>query len=76
MATVTIDSTRTFKDLDLSFTIHPVRKDINTHVNEYAIINSVKNFLRIRIGERHLVCKSSDETVSFRDIGLDAFSLL
>jgi phage baseplate assembly protein W len=52
MATVTIDSTRTFKDLDLSFTIHPVRKDINTHVNEYAIINSVKNLVLTNFYER------------------------
>ena len=43
MATVDINSTRTFRDLDLNFTIHPIRKDINTHKNEYAIINSVKD---------------------------------
>ena len=45
MAQVSIDSTNTFKDLDLNFTIHPIRKDINTHKNEYAIINSVKNLV-------------------------------
>jgi phage baseplate assembly protein W len=45
MAQVNIDSTNTFKDLDLNFTIHPIRKDINTHKNEYAIINSVKNLV-------------------------------
>jgi phage baseplate assembly protein W len=45
MAQVNIDSTRTFKDLDLNFAIHPIRKDINTHKNEYAIINSVKNLV-------------------------------
>lgn len=52
MATVDIDSTRTFKDLDLNFTIHPVRKDINTHKNEYAIINSVKNLVLTNHYER------------------------
>ena len=52
MATVTIDSTRSFKDLDLNFGIHPIRKDINTHRNEYAIINSVKNLILTNHYER------------------------
>jgi len=52
MATVNIDSTRTFKDLDLNFNIHPVKKDINTHNNEYAIINSVKNLVLTNHYER------------------------
>lgn len=52
MATVDINSTRTFKDLDLNFTIHPIRKDINTHKNEYAIINSVKNLVLTNHYER------------------------
>lgn len=52
MATVDINSTRTFRDLDLNFTIHPIRKDINTHKNEYAIINSVKNLVLTNHYER------------------------
>ena len=52
MAQVTIDSTRTFRDLDLNFTIHPIRKDINVHKNEYAIINSVKNLILTNFYER------------------------
>jgi phage baseplate assembly protein W len=52
MATVTIDSSRTFRDLDLNFTIHPIRKDINVHKNEYAIINSVKNLILTNFYER------------------------
>lgn len=53
MATVnTIDTSRTFRDLDLNFTIHPVRKDINVHKNEYAIINSVKNLVLTNFYER------------------------
>jgi len=52
MATVDINSTRSFKDLDLNFTIHPIRKDINTHKNEYAIINSVKNMVLTNHYER------------------------
>jgi phage baseplate assembly protein W len=45
MATVTIQSDRTFRDLDLNFQIHPIRKDINIHKNEFAIINSIKNLV-------------------------------
>jgi phage baseplate assembly protein W len=45
MATTNIDSTRNFRDLDLNFAIHPIRKDINTHKAEYAVINSVKNLI-------------------------------
>ena len=52
MAQVDIQSPCSFKDLDLNFTIHPVRKDINTHKNEYAIINSVKNLILTNHYER------------------------
>jgi phage baseplate assembly protein W len=45
MATVNIDSTRNFVDLDLNFVIHPIRKDISTYKAEYAVINSVKNLI-------------------------------
>ncbi len=52
MATVKIESDRTFRDLDLNFTIHPVKKDINIHKNEFAIINSVKNLILTNYYER------------------------
>jgi len=52
MATVTINSARTFRDLDLSFTIHPIKKDINIHKNEYAVINSVKNLVLLNFYEK------------------------
>ena len=54
MATVTTTSnfTRTFKDLDLKFLVHPVRKDINKHLSEYAVINSVKNLILTNHYER------------------------
>lgn len=52
MATIDIDNARSFKDLDLNFTIHPVKKDINTHKNEYAIINAVKNLVLTNHYER------------------------
>jgi phage baseplate assembly protein W len=31
--------------LDLNFAIHPVRKDINKHRSELAVINSIKNLI-------------------------------
>ena len=52
MATTNIDSTRNFKDLDLNFAIHPIRKDINVHKAEFAIINSVKNLILTNHFER------------------------
>jgi phage baseplate assembly protein W len=54
MATITtnIETSRGFKDLDLNFTAHPIRKDVNKHVNEYAIINSVKNLMLTNHYER------------------------
>jgi phage baseplate assembly protein W len=45
MATTNIDSTRNYRDLDLNFASHPIRKDINTHKAEFAVINSVKNLI-------------------------------
>lgn len=52
MATVQTNTTRTFRDLDLNFTIHPIRKDVNIHKNEFAIINSVKNLILTNHYER------------------------
>ena len=52
MATTNIDSVRNFRDLDLNFAIHPIRKDINTHKAEYAVISSVKNLILTNHFER------------------------
>jgi len=52
MATTNIDTVRNFRDLDLNFAIHPIRKDINTHKAEYAVINSVKNLILTNHFER------------------------
>lgn len=52
MTTVTIPTSRTFRDLDLNFNIHPVKKDINTFSNEYAVINSIKNLVLTNHYER------------------------
>lgn len=52
MATVTTQITRKYSDLDLRFTIHPVKKDINKHVDEMAVINSVKNLVLLNHYEK------------------------
>ena len=48
----TISSERIFRDLDLNFNVHPVKKDVSKHINEYAIINSVKNLVSTNFYER------------------------
>jgi len=54
MANVNISiENRTFKDLDLNFTAHPVKKDITKTLNEYAIVNSVKNLVLTNFTKDH-----------------------
>jgi phage baseplate assembly protein W len=45
MATVNTNIARQYKDLDLNFTLHPVKKDVSKHIDEMAVINSVKNLV-------------------------------
>ena len=45
MATVKTNIAREFKDLDMNFTIHPIRKDVNKLTAERAVINSIKNIV-------------------------------
>ena len=45
MATVSTNIAREYSDLDLNFTIHPVKKDINRNLGPMAVINSVKNLI-------------------------------
>lgn len=52
MATVKTNIARQYKDLDLNFTIHPVKKDINKNIDEMAVINSVKNLILTNHYER------------------------
>jgi phage baseplate assembly protein W len=52
MATVNIKAERSFRDLDLNFTKHPIRKDVNVHTNETAIINAIKNLILTNHYER------------------------
>ena len=55
MATTQI--AREYTDLDLNFTIHPVKKDINKFKGELAVINSIKNLVltdHYEIGRAHV----------------------
>ena len=52
MATTISSSSRQYTDLDLNFLIHPVRKDINKHKDEMAVINSIKNLMMTNHYER------------------------
>ena len=45
MATVTTNIARQFKDLDLNFAIHPLKKDVNKHLDQMAVINAIKNLV-------------------------------
>ena len=45
MSIVTTDIVRAFRDLDLNFTIHPVKKDINKNTGPMAVVNSIKNLI-------------------------------
>jgi phage baseplate assembly protein W len=52
MTTIVAQTTRKYKDLDLSFTAHPIKKDVNKHVDDLAVINSVKNLILTNHYER------------------------
>lgn len=45
MATITTNIARQFKDLDLNFTVHPLKKDINKNLDQVAVINAIKNLV-------------------------------
>jgi phage baseplate assembly protein W len=52
MQTVKTNIARNYSDLDLNFNIHPVRKDIDRHTGEMAVINSIKNLMLTNHYER------------------------
>ena len=45
MATTTITIPQRYSDLDLNFTVHPVKKDINKFTGEMAVIHALKNLI-------------------------------
>ena len=52
MASITTNIVREFSDLDLNFTIHPIRKDINRVTGDRAVIASIKNLVLTNHYER------------------------
>ncbi len=69
---------RSFKDISLSFTKHPVTNDITILKNEDAIKKSVINLVRTRLNERffnNLIGTSVDNTL-FEIGNSDIFSFL
>jgi phage baseplate assembly protein W len=79
MANTTVSTfVRTFKDLDLNFTIHPVKKDINKRFDEVAITNSVKNLILTNFYERpfHPTTGSNVRRLLFDNVDFLTASLL
>ena len=61
-----VSISRSFKDISLSFTRHPVTNDITVLRNEDAIKKSVINLIRTKINERffnNLIGSSVDDTL-------------
>jgi phage baseplate assembly protein W len=52
MATIKTTIKNRYSDLDLNFTVHPVKKDINKHTDALAVINAVKNLILTNHYER------------------------
>lgn len=52
MAVISANVVRQYKDLDLNFTKHPVKKDVNKVVSEMAVVNSIKNLILTNHYER------------------------
>jgi phage baseplate assembly protein W len=45
-------TSRQYRDLDLNFNIHPLRKDINKNLDEIAVVNSIKNIVSTNFYEK------------------------
>ena len=52
MANIQTTIAQRYSDLDLKFTIHPVKKDINIYKDELAVINALKNLILTNHYER------------------------
>jgi phage baseplate assembly protein W len=52
MALIKIETDKQYSDLDLAFNIHPIKKDINRHIDDMAVINSIKNLILTNHYER------------------------
>ena len=45
MATIETNVSRQFKDLDLRFTRHPLKKDVSKNLDQVAVIYAIKNLI-------------------------------
>ena len=45
MATIVTNVSRQFKDLDLRFTRHPLKKDVSKNLDQVAVIYAIKNLI-------------------------------
>ena len=45
MATIVTNVSRQFKDLDLRFTKHPLKKDVSKNLDQVAVIYAIKNLI-------------------------------
>jgi phage baseplate assembly protein W len=52
MATIRTQVNKKYSDLDLNFTVHPIRKDINKTTESMAVINAIKNLVLTNHYER------------------------
>lgn len=52
MATVSTQVNKKYIDLDLNFSRHPIRKDINKTTDSMAVINAIKNLVLTKHYER------------------------
>ena len=44
--------TRTYKDLDLNFSVHPVTKDVVKRIGNSSIIGALRNLMLTNVGEK------------------------
>ena len=52
MATITTQVIKKYIDLDLNFSVHPIKKDINKTTESMAVINAIKNLVLTKHYER------------------------
>ena len=67
----TVRNSRAFKDISLSFTPHPVTKDLPVLINERAVVRSVRNLVETIPTERFF---NSDIGTDIRGSLFDTFS--
>lgn len=78
MATIIANLNREFKDLDLNFNLHPAKKDINKHIGDMAVINSIKNLILTNDYERpfHPEIGSNVRALLFENVDVVTASVL